>query len=162
MANAVASRIGSINSATDKDALFLKVFSSEVLATFMRENKMLGMTSVRSISSGKSAQFPVIGTTSAAYHTVGNEIVGTEVKHAEKIISIDDLLLSSAFLANLDKLFVTSYRNVCRLWCKFKETFKMATLSQTQKRRCRDYNHPRRTREDIVRADTKVLELLGS
>lgn len=103
MANAVASRIGSINSATDKDALFLKVFSSEVLATFMRENKMLGMTSVRSISSGKSAQFPVIGTTSAAYHTVGNEIVGTEVKHAEKIISIDDLLLSSAFLANLDE-----------------------------------------------------------
>jgi hypothetical protein len=64
---------------------------------------MLGMTSVRSISSGKSAQFPVIGTTSAAYHTVGNEIVGTEVKHAEKIISIDDLLLSSAFLANLDE-----------------------------------------------------------
>jgi len=103
MANAVASRIGSINSATDKDALFLKVFSSEVLATFMRENKMLGMTSVRSISSGKSAQFPVIGTTSAAYHSVGNEIVGTEVKHAEKIISIDDLLLSSAFLANLDE-----------------------------------------------------------
>ncbi len=103
MANAVASRIGSINSATDKDALFLKVFSSEVLATFMRENQMLGMSSVRSISQGKSAQFPVIGTTTAAYHTVGNEIVGTEVKHAEKTVSIDDLLLSSAFLSNLDE-----------------------------------------------------------
>jgi len=64
---------------------------------------MLGMTSVRSISQGKSAQFPVIGTTTAAYHTVGNEINGTEVKHAEKIISIDDLLLSSAFLSNLDE-----------------------------------------------------------
>jgi len=103
MANAVASRIGSINSASDKNALFLKIFSGEVLATFMRENKMLGMTSVRSISQGKSAQFPVIGTTTAAYHTVGNEINGTEVKHAEKIISIDDLLLSSAFLANIDE-----------------------------------------------------------
>ena len=103
MANAVASRIGSINSATDKNALFLKVFSGEVLATFMRENQMLGMSSVRSISQGKSAQFPVIGTTTAAYHTVGNEINGTEVKHAEKIISIDDLLLSSAFLSNLDE-----------------------------------------------------------
>jgi hypothetical protein len=103
MANAVASRIGSINSATDKNALFLKVFSGEVLATFVRENQMLGMSSVRSISQGKSAQFPVIGTTTAAYHTVGNEIVGTEVKHAEKIISIDDLLLSSAFLSNLDE-----------------------------------------------------------
>jgi hypothetical protein len=61
------------------------------------------MSSVRSISQGKSAQFPVIGTTTAAYHTVGNEINGTEVKHAEKIISIDDLLLSSAFLSNLDE-----------------------------------------------------------
>ena len=66
MANAVASRIGSINSATDKNALFLKVFSAEVLATFMRENQMLGMSSVRSISQGKTAQFPVIGTTSAS------------------------------------------------------------------------------------------------
>ncbi len=103
MANAVASRIGSINSATDKNALFLKVFSGEVLATFVRENQMLGMSSVRSISQGKSAQFPVIGTTTAAYHTVGNEIVGTEVKHAEKTVSIDDLLLSSAFLSNLDE-----------------------------------------------------------
>ena len=59
MANAVASRIGAINGGADKDALFLKVWSGEVLATFMRENKMLGMTQVRSISSGKSAQFPV-------------------------------------------------------------------------------------------------------
>lgn len=103
MANAVASRIGSINGATDKNALFLKVFSGEVLATFMRENKMLGMSTVRSIANGKSAQFPVIGTTSASYHTVGNEINGTEVKHAEKTISIDDLLISSAFLANIDE-----------------------------------------------------------
>ena len=64
---------------------------------------MLGMTSVRSISSGKSATFPVIGTTSASYHTVGNEITGTQVKHNEKIINIDDLLLSSAFLSNLEE-----------------------------------------------------------
>ncbi|ANS05508.1 capsid protein [uncultured phage_Deep1-GF2-KM23-C739] len=103
MANAVVSQLGQVNAANDANALFLKVFSGEVLATFMRENKMLGMTSTRSISSGKSATFPVIGTTSAAYHTVGNEIVGTQVKHNEKVISIDDLLLSSAFLSNLDE-----------------------------------------------------------
>jgi len=103
MSNAVASRIGAINGGADKDALFLKVWSGEVLATFMRENKMLGMTNVRSISSGKSAQFPVIGTTSASYHTPGNEILGSSVNHAEKTINIDDLLVSSAFLANLDE-----------------------------------------------------------
>ena len=103
MANATVSRIGQVNQSGDVNALFLKVWSGEVLATFQRENKMLGMTNVRTISSGKSAQFPVIGTTSASYHTPGNEIVGTSVKHAEKTINIDDLLVSSAFIANIDE-----------------------------------------------------------
>jgi hypothetical protein len=97
------SRLGQVNASGDANALFLKVWSGEVLATFQRENKMLGMTNVRTISSGKSAQFPVIGTTSASYHTPGNEIVGTSVKHAEKTINIDDLLVSSAFIANIDE-----------------------------------------------------------
>ena len=103
MSNAVVSRLGQVNGANDANALFLKVWSGEVLATFQRENKMLGMTNVRTISSGKSAQFPVIGTTSASYHTPGNEILGTSVKHAEKTINIDDLLVSSAFIANIDE-----------------------------------------------------------
>ena len=57
MANATVSRLGQVNSSGDANALFLKVWSGEVLATFQRENKMLGMSSVRTISSGKSAQF---------------------------------------------------------------------------------------------------------
>lgn len=104
MANATPSRLGLVNATgTGYNDLFLKVFSGEVLATFARENKMLGMTTTRSIKSGKSAQFPVVGTTSASYHTVGNEITGSSVKHNEKVINIDDLLLSSAFLANIDE-----------------------------------------------------------
>jgi hypothetical protein len=103
MANATVSRIGQINQSGSVDSLFLKVWSGEVLATFQRENKMLGMTSVRTISSGKSAQFPVVGTNSTSYHTPGNEITGTAVNHAEKTINIDDLLISNAFLANLDE-----------------------------------------------------------
>jgi len=62
------------------------------------------MTTVRTISSGKSAQFPVTGTIASGYHTVGNEIVGTQVKHNEKIINIDDMLLAHAFLAEIDEL----------------------------------------------------------
>ena len=103
MANATVSRLGQVNASGDVNALFLKVFSGEVLATFQRENQMLGMTSVRQIASGKSAQFPVIGTTSSGYHTPGNEITGSSIKHAEKTINIDDLLISSAFLSNLDE-----------------------------------------------------------
>ena len=103
MANATVSRLGQVNTSGDVNALFLKVFSGEVLATFQRENQMLGMTSVRQIASGKSAQFPVIGTTSSGYHTPGNEITGSSIKHAEKTINIDDLLISSAFMSNLDE-----------------------------------------------------------
>ena len=103
MANATVSRLGQVNTSGDVNALFLKVFSGEVLATFQRENQMLNMTSVRQISSGKSAQFPVIGTTSSGYHTPGNEITGSSIKHAEKTINIDDLLISSAFMSNLDE-----------------------------------------------------------
>ena len=103
MANATVSRIGQVNGSGDVNSLFLKVWSGEVLATFNRENKMLGMSQVRTISSGKSAQFPVVGTNSTSYHTPGNEITGTSVNHAERTISIDDLLISNAFLANIDE-----------------------------------------------------------
>ena len=59
MTASTPSFLGKINNAGDDNALFLKVFSSEVLAAFSKVNKMLGMTMVRSISQGKSAQFPV-------------------------------------------------------------------------------------------------------
>tara|TARA_R100000231_G_scaffold3046_3_gene5619 strand:+ start:11954 stop:12907 length:954 start_codon:yes stop_codon:yes gene_type:complete len=105
MANATPSRLGLVNNTgTAFDALFLKVFSGEVLASFQRENLMLGMTTVRTIANGKSAQFPVTGKISAGYHTVGNEITGSAVKHNEKIINIDDMLVASAFVAEMDEL----------------------------------------------------------
>jgi len=103
MANATVSFLGKLNSGSDANALFLKVFSGEVLASFQRENKMLGMSTVRTISSGKSAQFPAIGRTTASYHTAGNEIVGSAINHAEKVINIDDVLLSSAFISSIDE-----------------------------------------------------------
>ena len=104
MSNAVISSIGQVNSANDANALFLKVFSNEVLSTFARENQMLGMTTVRNISSGKSAQFPVTGTVSANYHTAGNEILGQAIKHNEKVINVDDMLIADAFIAEIEEL----------------------------------------------------------
>lgn len=104
MSNATASRLGQVNSAGDVNSLFLKVFSGEVLSAFERENLMLNMTNVRSITSGKSAQFPITGTISSSYHTIGNEILGTAVNKNEKVINIDDMLLANAFVAELDEL----------------------------------------------------------
>ena len=107
MANATVSRLGLVNNTgTDFDALFLKTFSGEILTSFA-ENNIFNETmhTVRSIASGKSAQFPVLGTATAAYHTVGTPLVGAnQIKANEKIINIDDLLISQAFVADIDSL----------------------------------------------------------
>jgi hypothetical protein len=58
---------------------------------------------VRSIASGKSATFPVMGRVAAAYHTAGAEINGSDVNHNEKVITINDLLTSSVFLSNIEE-----------------------------------------------------------
>lgn len=112
MANGAStpSRLGQINAAGDADALFLKVFSGEILTTFEEMNIMKDLHMVRTIQSGKSAQFPVTGIATAKYHTPGQNIADGDagylsgIKHAEKIITIDDLLVASTFIANIDEL----------------------------------------------------------
>ena len=103
MAVAQPAGIGRVNAANAEDALFLKVFSGEVLTAFERSSVTQGAEMVRSIASGKSASFPVMGRIAAAYHTPGAEIVGTDVNHNEKVITINDLLVSSAFLSNIEE-----------------------------------------------------------
>lgn len=103
MANATPSRVGQILGSGDTRALFLKVFSGEVLTTFNAATVMKDKVRTRSIASGKSAQFPAIGKTSAAYHTPGAEITGNAIQQDEKVITIDDLLLSSAFISRIDE-----------------------------------------------------------
>ena len=106
MSNATASRLGLVNnSGTAYEALFLKVFSGEVLTAFSENNVFSdALHTVRTISSGKSAQFPVTGTASAAYHTPGNLLTGGAILHNEKVINIDDLLIAQTFVANIDEL----------------------------------------------------------
>lgn len=103
MANAAPASIGRVNAAGTEDALFLKVFSGEVLTAFERSSVTQGAEMVRSISNGKSASFPVMGRIGAAYHTPGTEITGSDVNHNEKVITINDLLVSSAFLSNIEE-----------------------------------------------------------
>lgn len=103
MANTTPSRLGQALSAGDAEALFLKVFSGEVMTIFEAENVTKGRTMVRAIQSGKSAQFPVMGRASAFYHVPGNEILGGAIKHNERVITIDDLLISPVFIADIDE-----------------------------------------------------------
>ena len=103
MANASPVSVGKVNASGSEDALFLKVFAGEVLTSFERASKTQGADMERSISSGKSATFPVMGRVGASYHTAGAEITGSDVNHNEKVITINDLLISSVFLSNIEE-----------------------------------------------------------
>ena len=108
MTNATASRLGVVNGATPtnfatENALFLKIFAGEVLTAFDENNVMKDLHTSRTIQSGKSASFPVMGKTSAAYHTVGTPLLGTQsVNHNEVVINIDDLLVADTFISDID------------------------------------------------------------
>jgi len=103
MANASPVSVGRVNAGGSEDALFLKVFAGEVLTSFDRASKTQGADMVRSIANGKSATFPVMGRVGASYHTAGAEITGSDVNHNEKVITINDLLISSVFLSNIEE-----------------------------------------------------------
>ena len=103
MANANVSFQGQNNGAGATDATFLKVYAGEVAATFQTQSKFLDKHKIRTIQFGKSATFPVVGQNSASYHTAGNEITGNSVLQGERVITIDDLLISSVFTSNIDE-----------------------------------------------------------
>lgn len=103
MAASTPSRLGANNLGGDKLNLFLKVFGGEVLTTFREKTVALNRHVVRTISSGKSAQFPATGQATASYHTPGAELTGQDIKHSERVITIDDMLVADAFVAEIDE-----------------------------------------------------------
>ena len=118
MANATTLNIGQLNGAGVTDALFLKVFSGEVLTAFETASVTRDKHFVRTISSGKSASFPATWKVTGGYHTPGAEIVGQTSNVAERVITIDDLLLSSVFIPNIDEAknhfdYRSTYSNEC-------------------------------------------------
>ena len=103
MADASVSRIGQMNASGDQKALFLKVFAGEVLTAFKENCVTEDNHMVRNIQNGKSAQFPILGKIGAEYHVPGKEITGLNLPANERVITIDDLLISHAFIANIDE-----------------------------------------------------------
>ena len=103
MANATPSRLGQINNTGSADALFLKVFAGEVLTAFAEKNVMADKVMARTIAAGKSAQFPLMGKVGAEYHVPGTELTGLNLPAAERLITIDDVLLSHTFISNIDE-----------------------------------------------------------
>ena len=97
-------RSGVNNAGADARALYLKLYAGEVLQAFQSKNIMMPLNRVRTISKGKSAQFPMTGKyRDASYHTPGSEIVPTSSKQGERIVSVDDLLVNAQFIPNIDE-----------------------------------------------------------
>ena len=108
MAATAPARFGENLGTGDARALFLKVFSGEVLLAFERKSITNGRVRTRTISSGKSAQFPLIGSASSSYHTPGNNIIedGSDLSDpqlSEKIITIDGIHQSSVLIPTIDE-----------------------------------------------------------
>jgi len=114
-------RVGNINWGNDSTALFLKKFAGEVMTVFDEKNIMKPLHTIRTITKGKSAQFPVIGTANAGYYTPGSSILdpsdnavttggatGTaglnQFKQTEILLHIDKVLMASTFIASIDEL----------------------------------------------------------
>jgi len=99
-------RQGQLNSAGNQRALFLKLFSGEMFKGFQRNTIARDLVMKRTLKNGKSLQFIYTGRTKAEYHTPGNSILGNSdgaPPVAEKTITCDDLLISSAFVYELDE-----------------------------------------------------------
>ena len=99
-------RPGQSNSAGDARALYLKLFSGEMFKGFQYNAIARDLVMKRTLKNGKSLQFIYTGRTTAEYHTPGNAILGNTdgaPPVAEKTITVDDLLISSAFVYDLDE-----------------------------------------------------------
>jgi hypothetical protein len=97
-------RIGQVNAANDTRTLFMKVFAGEVLTAFGETTVMNGRHLVRTIQNGKSASFPATWKTEAAYLVPGNTLLGKgDIRHNERVITIDELLAAHQMVYNLDE-----------------------------------------------------------
>jgi hypothetical protein len=100
-------RPGQSNGAGDARALYLTLFSGEMFKGFQYESIARDLVMKRTLKNGKSLQFIYTGRTTAEFHTPGNAILGNSDAAppvAEKTITCDDLLISSAFVYELDEV----------------------------------------------------------
>ena len=117
MANTILTPQGSINSNPStigltqggsnydaKYATYLKLFSGEMFKAYESACIAKGTVQNRTLRNGKSMQFIFTGRMDASYHTPGTPILGSgDPPVAEKTIIMDDLLISSAFIYDLDE-----------------------------------------------------------
>jgi len=97
---------GAISTTDARRNLYLKLFSGELFKGFQHNSIARDLVTKRTLKNGRSLQFIYTGRTTSEYHTPGNSILGNSDSAppvAEKTITVDDLLISSAFVYELDE-----------------------------------------------------------
>jgi len=90
--------------AGEKYATYLKLFSGEMIKAYESACIFKDTVQNRTLRNGKSLQFIYTGRMTADYHVPGTPILGDgNPPVAEKTVLMDDLLVSSAFLYDLDE-----------------------------------------------------------
>jgi hypothetical protein len=96
-------RLGQANLDGSAMALFKDQFIPELLTAFDAKRVMKNYVRSKTITKGKSASFPVLGTTSAQYVTVGDTLLGNQtIAHNEITINLDPFLVSDILIPELD------------------------------------------------------------
>ena len=104
MANSTPSRPGfKTGGAAGNLDLFLDLFAGEVLSTYEAKTIMRGLHRIVNLNGGKSYRYPVMGQATGGYHTPGVEITGDQIAHDEIVVTPDDKLVSSVFIADIDE-----------------------------------------------------------
>ena len=96
-------RLGQANLSGDVLALFKDQFIPELLAAFDAKRVVKNYVRTKTIQKGKSATFPVLGTTDAKYIGVGDSLLGNQsIAHNEITINLDPFLVSDILIHELD------------------------------------------------------------
>jgi hypothetical protein len=114
VANTIQSVLGAINKSVadtsgsraydTKYGTYLKLFSGEMFKAYEAACVARDTIQKRTLKNAKSAQFIFTGRMQAGYHVPGTPILGSgDPPVAEKVIICDDLLISSAFVYDLDE-----------------------------------------------------------
>lgn len=108
MADIIAgqSRSGQNNNTGDDRALFEKKMQTDVLRFFQSTNVAKELVTVKTITSGKSAAFPVVGNAEASYHDVGTELGNKQIASTEREITIDKILEAHTYVPDIDDAMV--------------------------------------------------------
>ena len=97
---------------TGKYSTYLKLFSGELFKAYQNKTIAKDLCTRRTLKNGKSMQFIFTGGLEAYYHVPGSPILGAtadggstanQMPVAEKTIIMDDLLVASTFVYDLDE-----------------------------------------------------------